>query len=147
MKLGAGFILLCPPTGRILLALRTDHEAVWANFGGSVEKYETSLQAAKREMAEEAGFMEGHHYDIVGKRPINISKYRNFAYRCYLAVCETEILPTLNYEHSEYRWVALDELPENLHFGMVNIMSDAKVINKLNTMGINHEQRETSTIK
>ena len=132
MKLGAGFLLICPSTKRILLALRNDSEPTWANFGGGVEKFETPLQCAKRELVEEAGFLEGQHYVLASKRPIDISKYINFTYRCYLGVMEYEMEATLNYEHSHSQWFTLDEMPEHKHFGLKRILKNPKVIKKIN---------------
>lgn len=131
MKLGAGFLLICPSTKRILLALRNESVPTWANFGGSVEKSEAPLQCAKRELIEEAGFLEGKHYHLASKRPVDISKYINFVYRCYLGIMASEIEPTLNYEHTIFRWVTLDEIPPNHHFGLDQILSNTKVIKKI----------------
>ena len=132
MKQGAGFLIICPSTGRVLLALRNDPVPVWANFGGAVEKYETPLQCAKRELIEEAGFIEGTHYDIVSKIPLDISSYINFTYRCFLATMKNELMPTLNYEHTTYEWFYLDKLPENLHFGIQNMLRKDKLVGKIN---------------
>ena len=132
MKLGAGFLLICPSTKRILLALRNEGEPTWANFGGGVEKCETPLQCAKREIVEEAGFIEGQHFRLESKRPIDISKYINFVYRCYLGVMEHEMDPALNYEHSHAQWFTLEEIPNNKHFGLKKILSNPKVTKKLN---------------
>lgn len=134
MKLGAGFLLVCPSTKKILLALRSDHEPTWANFGGTVERYESPLQCAKRELLEEAGFVEGKDYFIESKLPVNISSYINFVYRCYLATTKYEVTPSLNYEHADYKWYSLDELPSNAHFGLENILKDEKVIKKLQNL-------------
>jgi len=132
MKLGAGFILVCPSTGRVLLGLRNESEPTWANFGGGVEQYESPLQCAKREIAEEAGFIEGQHYSLVSKRPIDISHYIKFVYRCYLGIVPHEIDPVLNYEHTQAQWFTLDEIPENTHFGLKRVLSNTKVIKKIN---------------
>ena len=134
MKLGAGFLLICPSSQKILLALRNDPEPTWANFGGTVERCETPLQCAKRELLEEAGFVEGKDYIVDSKIPINISSYINFVYRCYVGTTRYEIAPTLNYEHADYKWYSLDELPERIHFGLNNILHDEKVIKKMQTI-------------
>lgn len=131
MKRGAGFLLICPSTKRILLALRNESEPTWANFGGSVEKYESPLQCAKRELSEEAGFIEDQHYRLVSKRPIDISHYINFVYRCYLGILDNEMEPALNYEHSQFQWFSIDEIPENKHFGLKKILDNPKVIKKI----------------
>lgn len=134
MKLGAGFLLACPNTKRILLALRTDPKPVWSIFGGSVEKQETPIQCAKRELIEEAGLMEDLHYKVHSTHPINIGNYVNFKYRTFLGIVDKEIEPTLNYEHIEYKWVSLDEIPDNRHFGLQNLMSDSKTMKKLSNV-------------
>ena len=131
MKLGAGFLLVCPDTQRILIALRNDPEPVWSIFGGGVEKYETPIQCAKREMIEEAGFIEGHDYEVTSVRPINIGKYTNFVYRTFLGVTKNEVIPTLNYEHTEYLWCKLDEIPDNRHFGLKQLLDDQRAIKRL----------------
>jgi 8-oxo-dGTP pyrophosphatase MutT (NUDIX family) len=134
MKLGAGFLLVCPSTKKILLALRNDPEPTWANFGGTVERYESPLQCAKRELLEEAGFVEGKDYNVESKLPANISSYINFVYRCYIATTRYEVSPFLNYEHTEYGWYSLDELPTHTHFGLQNILKDEKVLKKIQNL-------------
>lgn len=133
MKQGAGFLLICPSTKRVLVALRNDPEPVWSVFGGGVEKYETPLQCAKRELIEEAGFIEGTDYEIISGRPINIGYYTNFTYRTFIAVARYEIIPSLNYEHTDFMWCLLDEIPENRHFGLKQLLSDVRVIRRLQT--------------
>lgn len=134
MKLGAGFLIACPNTQKILLALRNDSEPVWSIFGGTVENQETPIQCAKRELIEEAGFIEDRDYKIVSNHPIFIGKYVNFMYRTFLCVSEQEVIPTLNYEHLDYKWVALDEIPNNRHFGLQGLMADPKAMRKLSYM-------------
>ncbi len=131
MKHGSGFLLLCPNTGRILLGLRNDPIHVWANFGGTIERYESPLQAAKREFLEEAGFVEDTHYSIVSNRPVITTQYGYFTYKCYVAVCNVEHTPKLNYEHLEFGWFALDAMPTDLHFGFKDIIHSDKVLKKI----------------
>lgn len=134
MKLGAGFLLLCQSTGKILTVLRNDAEPTWSILGGGLEKYESSIQCAKRELIEEADLIEHRDYEIVSTRPINIGKYNNFVYRTYLAVTKHEIIPKLNYEHSEYRWVDIDDIPHPRHFGLSQLLLDDKCIKKIKSM-------------
>ena len=131
MKLGAGCLLLCPFTRRILTVLRNDAEPTWSILGGGLEKYETSIQCAKRELIEEADFIEGRDYELTSNRPINIGNYTNFVYRTYLAVTKTEVIPKLNYEHSDYKWVDIDNIPTPHHFGVNQLLSDEKCIKKI----------------
>jgi len=131
MKQAAGFIIACPTTKRILLALRNDDVKVWAMFGGTLEEQESPLLCAKRELLEECGFTEELDYTIVSTRPIAITKYFSVQYRTYIATAKTELIPKLNYEHLEYKWFSLNELPTNLHSGVSEILHDPKVIKKL----------------
>lgn len=134
MKQGAGFLLICPSTQRVLVALRNDPTPVWSVFGGGVEPYESPIQCAKREMIEEAGFIEGKDYEIISPRPINIGKYTNFVYRTFIGVTKHEIIPTLNYEHSDFLWCKLSEIPENRHFGLVQLLNDYRVIKRVESL-------------
>ena len=134
MKLGAGFLLLCQSTGKILTVLRNDAEPTWSILGGGLEKYESSIQCAKRELIVEADLIEHRDYEIVSTRPINIGNYNNFVYRTYLAVTKHEIIPKLNYEHSEYRWVDIDDIPHPRHFGVSQLLLDDKCIKKIKSM-------------
>ena len=127
-------LIVCPSTRRMLLALRNDPIHVWANFGGTIEKYESPLQAAKRELLEEAAFLEDTHYKMVSNRPILTSQYGHFTYKCYLAICDTEVEPKLNYEHLDYGWFSLDALPSDLHFGLKDIVNSEKVLIKIKSV-------------
>lgn len=131
MKQAAGFIIACPSTKRILLALRNDDAKVWAMFGGTLENQESPLQCAKRELLEECGFSEDLDYTVLSNRPVAITKYFTVNYRTYLAVSNFELVPKLNYEHIEYKWFKLDELPSDLHVAVREMLSDPKVIKKL----------------
>ena len=84
-----------------------------------------------RELIEEADFIEGRDYELTSNRPINIGNYTNFVYRTYLAVTKTEVIPKLNYEHSDYKWVDIDNIPTPHHFGVNQLLSDEKCIKKI----------------
>ena len=131
MKQAAGFILACPSTKRILLALRNDNVRVWASIGGTLEEQESPILCAKRELLEECGFSEDFDYTIISSRPISISKYFSINYRTFIAVAKFELVPKLNYEHIEARWFGLNELPTDLHSGVRDVLNDPKVIKKL----------------
>ena len=133
MKLGAGFFIICPSTAKVLVVFRNDPEPTWSIFGGGLEKYESSILCAKRELLEEANFMEDKDYQIPSTRPAHIGTYNHFVYRTYIATVSHEITPILNYEHSQFRWVSLDDIPYPRHFGLVNVLLDEKFIKKLNS--------------
>lgn len=126
MKIGCGVIIACKVTGRILLGKRVDTYS-WANFGGTLEEFETTLHCAEREILEETGLISGVNYKIITNKPVHISEYPGFAYHCFLAETDTEYSISLNDEHVEYKWVDMDSLPSDLHFGVADIFNSLKV--------------------
>ncbi len=104
MQIGSGIILLSITTNRLLFARRSD-SGCWANFGGSMEDFETTYQCAIREMKEETGFDHGIHYRIYGRKPYHKKDSGNFAYYMYVATCDGEPTPVLNDENIAYGWL------------------------------------------
>jgi 8-oxo-dGTP pyrophosphatase MutT (NUDIX family) len=133
MKEGAGIILRCKDTGNLLFALRTDRTPKWSFFGGTVEKNELPIQCAKRELMEEANFIEGRDYQLISDKPIHIVERKYFRYFCYFAECEYEKDPTMNYEHSEFKWDKLRHVKKrDLHFGIKDMLKNHTAVNILN---------------
>ena len=133
MKCGAGILLICPKRKSILIALRTDGSG-WANFGGQVEKGETPLQCAKRELLEESGFMEGNQYNLYSEIPVHSKEYIRFMYFTYIGIVDDEVIPDLNYEHTQFEWRRYDTLPENLNFGFNEVINNEVVLETLQSI-------------
>ena len=131
IKMGSGFLVLCPKNKSILLVLRNDSTPTWANLGGLVEQYETPLQCAKRELLEESGFIENSDYRIVSSDPLHIYKNNTFNYYSYLAIMDEEKSPVLNYENKQFVWASLNSLPSPLHFGLDEILQNPKATKKI----------------
>ncbi len=131
LKTGAGFIIICPKTSKMLITLRNEVPATWGIFGGMVESPETPIQCAKRELLEEAGFVEIIDYKIVLPDPIHIYNKKNFTYFCFLAHTNEEKSPILNLENTEYLWADINYLPVAIHFGLKSILSDVDTLNTL----------------
>ena len=99
--------------GQILLAKRAPfktHAAnVWENISGGVEAKEQPIEALDREMCEELGESVKYRVeDIYNTFQTILQNDRNIIGICFL--CEYlggEI--NLNEEHTEYKWVSLDE--------------------------------------
>ena len=138
MQIGSGIILLSTTTKRLLLARRSDSNS-WANFGGSMEDFETTYQCVIREMKEETGFDHGIQYRIYGKKPYHKKETGNFTYYTYVGSCDGEPVPSLDAENTAYGWFALDSLPIPLHFCVEESLSAQAVVKILTKLSGNIE--------
>jgi len=109
---GAGILLLCPSTRRILLGLRSSDSSeahTWCNFGGGMQTGETPLKAALRENLEESEIYPAK----VIKCPLYVNvKDDGYKYHTYIGIVNSEITPTINEEHADYNWYRLSELDD-----------------------------------
>lgn len=145
MKTGAaGVLFLCRKTNRVLLAQRSEHcdlPLTWASFGGGIDAGETSDQAARREVSEEAGYHAD--YNLI---PLYQYRTASFTYTNYLALVDHEWNPMTNYETAASDWFALDELPDRLHPGFKLCLENAyaqRVIRK----NLTKEEALTETLE
>lgn len=130
-KCGAGVLLICPKTNKILLVLRNDQTPSWAILGGMVEATENPIQCAKRELLEEAKFCDGIDFKLKDTNPLFIFSNAAFAYYSYLGIMEYERIPSLNYENIRYEWVSLNQMPSPLHFGLDFILKDQGAMDRI----------------
>lgn len=121
MVIGAGIFLFSSTTGRMLLTRRADSGA-WANFGGTMEDFETTYQCAIREMREESGLCHWVDYKIIGTRPIHIKEKTHITYYSYVAVCDGEPSVKLNDENIESGWFDYWNTPTPMHFGVEEVL-------------------------
>lgn len=109
---GTAFVLT-PDRQRILLL---DHPRLgWSNPGGHLETHETSLDAARREMAEETGLVDlplaiagpvaVHVTDVAGERP---HRHWNIAWAFHASPDQ----PLIPENDVELRWFDVGELPD-----------------------------------
>ncbi|MFE2943410.1 NUDIX domain-containing protein [Streptomyces sp. NPDC059255] len=101
--------------GQVLLILRgwDPYEGCWALPGGHVDRGETSLEAAARELTEETGIGVGvadlrqvGAYDAPGRDPRG--RYVTVAYTATLA---SPVPPAAGDDATAARWWPLDALP------------------------------------
>jgi 8-oxo-dGTP pyrophosphatase MutT (NUDIX family) len=111
----AGGIVVRIADGQICLALI--HERAYADFvlpKGHVEQGETLEQAARREIAEEAGFTRLKRIASLGKKQrLDFSKSSWKIIHYFLFITdEIDVRPTDSKHHSETEWFSLDDLPD-----------------------------------
>lgn len=122
---GAGCLVICPPTGRVLLGLRSQgvmESHTWGIFGGKVDDDDKNpKESALRELEEETGYR--------ATKAIRLSVFRHkkgFTYTNFLVTVPREFVPTLNWENGRAEWFSWGDFPKNLHFGLEELLKDNK---------------------
>ena len=118
---GAWVVIHCPATRSFLFGKRSgqvNKPHLWNLFGGHVDESENPEQGALRELKEETGLepaIEGIIHP--GQTRVldvgYVSALREMHF--YLLLTETELEPTLNHEHSSYRWFKPNTLPHDVN--------------------------------
>lgn len=140
---GAGIMFLCPKTQHIFLALRNPSEEdgnVWCGLGGKGEVGENPMETAVREVSEEGGIRAESY--ALSRQPLYIHQNSpDFKFITFLGLVDNEFIPTLNHEHSEHKWVDLNEINElPLHYGIKDMLGNEKNLEIINYyLGRNHE--------
>jgi len=132
---GGGFIfLLCPRTGRILLGRRSDtakfSPSTWFCFGGTWEEGESLLETAQREFFEETKITKDK-YNVLPNLVHKIDNYDNDGnlhhIGIFLATCESELFPEINFENKDWKWFKLSDLPSiNTHDFLMDMFINEK---------------------
>ena len=110
-----GVLVYCSTTERYLILLRSEwvlEPNTWGIISGKLDDEENVQEAVMREAEEETGHKLG---DLI---PSFIFKKPNFKFHNFVSIVDEEFVPELNWENTDYKWVKLNEMPENLHFGL-----------------------------
>jgi 8-oxo-dGTP pyrophosphatase MutT (NUDIX family) len=114
----AGCIIVAEDTGRWCLQQRSDtvsDPGVWSTWGGGREPGETLEQTVRRELAEEGGY--------VG--PLTLEPLsRNSQYATFIGRVPHEFEPRINRESKDWCWCESDQLPEPMHPGLAQALSE-----------------------
>jgi len=109
--------IVIDPQGRVLLLRRakddTSRPGEWDFPGGGLEQGESLVETAVREAAEEAGLtLRSEDVTLVyaatrpsSKGEVSVNRF------VFATVLKNSYTPTLSYEHEEYTWVPIDEVP------------------------------------
>jgi 8-oxo-dGTP pyrophosphatase MutT (NUDIX family) len=114
----AGCIIVAEDTGRWCLQQRSDtvsDPGVWSTWGGGREPGETLEQAVRRELAEEGGYT-----GQLKLKPLS----SNSRYATFIGVVPHEFDPQINSESKDWCWAEPDQLPEPLHPGLKQALSE-----------------------
>jgi len=107
-----------------------ENGAYWHTIAGGVESGETSLEAARRELAEETGLDVGAlepageaielWYPLSGepaeRRALYEPGVEEVHVDCFIVDAPDDWEPQLDWEHDGYRWCAAVEAPAALHW-------------------------------
>ena len=135
MYKAVGTTFVAKDTKRMLLNLRSNNVSypyTWSFWGGKIEKNEEPMDALRRELKEEIGFVP----PIETLNPLDTyhSKDKSFTYYTYAIITPKEFIPTLNRESSGYAWHDIGQYPKPLHNGAKITLNYKKNIKKLKTL-------------
>ena len=123
-KEAGGVLVYCSTTNRYLILLRSDwvlEPNTWGIISGKLDEGENVKQAVLREAEEETGHKLGNLI------PSFIFEKENFKFYNFVSIIDEEFVPKLNWENSDYKWVELNEMPENLHFGLKLLLENENI--------------------
>lgn len=90
----------------------------WCLFGGKRNDGESYVNAALRELKEEAGYIGS----ISMSKPF-ITRTGTLTYYNFFGLVDNEFTPFLNYEHDDCGWFSIDNPPSKLHPGVQNFLA------------------------
>lgn len=110
---------LVKDTWQVLLLKRaTTLAGEWCQIAGSIEEGETAWQAAVRELAEETGLRPVELYSAdINEQFYEADRDAMTVAPVFLAIVDPEEKVSLNFEHSDYRWVSFEAAIEMVAFG------------------------------
>jgi 8-oxo-dGTP pyrophosphatase MutT (NUDIX family) len=137
---GAGCIIMAQDTGRFCIAHRSsrvEQPGTWGTWGGAIDEGEDPAQAARRELAEEAGYT-----GAMRLVPLYVFKHESgFTYYNFLAIVEREFRPKTNWETQGWDWVDYGAWPSPLHPGLKAVLSDPHSVEVMRRSTPHHPQK------
>lgn len=101
-----------------VLLLKRTNNGLWGFPGGHTEVNETPWTGAVRECREETG------YEVLEAPKWSVrQRHDDVEYTSFYIDLPAPFTPVLNDEHSEFGWFPIEELPENCHQGIFDVIS------------------------
>lgn len=131
-KAAAGILFMSSDTGKILLGYRSRNlpeSHTWGIFGGKLRDGDSPAKAAAREASQEIGLP----IDEKTLTPVYVfsDPDAGFEYTTHLVVVPDDFEPLLNWRHEKALWFDLESLPQKLHPGVVSLLSEPGMLEKL----------------
>jgi 8-oxo-dGTP pyrophosphatase MutT (NUDIX family) len=104
--MGAGIMLVCGDKVLIIKRSKYKHDRFseyWNFPGGKGDREESHYNTAIRETYEETS-IDSSQYQIVNHIA---TRY----YTMYIAIIDREVVPILDHEHTDWKWVSIDTIP------------------------------------
>lgn len=134
---GAGCVVQCASTGRLLMPLRSENVQepnTWGTWGGAIDDGESPKSAALRELREESLYSG----EILSMEKLYVYVDGAFTYTTFLVKVPVEFSSRFaDGETQKAKWIALDNMPKNLHNGMRAILGDSKAYKMLHASTFN----------
>ena len=128
----ASALIWCRITDTVLFILRSElgnDPLQWAFPGGHVEPGESYDEALHRELQEEIG------RDLINNPKVLLSVSHTtepaFTHKCYAIAVNKQFKPKLNWEHVDFKWKALGEMPEPQTWSIGMLMSNDEAAERL----------------
>lgn len=131
--------------GNFLIQRRSDDKPLmpgeWAAVGGAAVSGESSITAARRELAEEMGLVrEDHELRYIGRLPRRTSLIDIYAAESHDEVLNLRLQSD---EVAEARWVSFEDLKRRIKDGGFHDYGDSYFALVFTALGLDYEQQTT----
>lgn len=128
----ASAVIWCRQTERVLFILRSDlvnDPLKWCFPGGHVEQGETVLEGLYRELSEEIG--RSLDDAPITKLVTTTTEEPKFVHTNFAIGINKEFEPTLSWEHVEFKWAELSDMPRPLSWTVDMLLSNDAAAKRL----------------
>lgn len=125
--LKAAGVMYLTKDGQVLLLKRSkdgDHQGEWGIAGGKVEDEDENIwSTAYREAKEELGEVPPGQGGMKAAKRVK----DGVDFTTFFNLVDKPFIPTLDSEHTGFTWASLNDLPDNVHPGVMDVVDDLQV--------------------